>query len=96
MVGGPRRVVDESDFLDPDELAALRAPPSAPALDPDALQYKDGCEGCAKELTWIDTAFICGHECTWCPECAEGYGMVCPHCSGELVKRPRRTRPIGG
>lgn len=91
-----RPIVDAEDFLDEDELEALRAPKQADGIDPDALQYKDGCERCAKELTWIDAAYICSHECTWCPECADGFGMVCPNCSGELVKRPRRTRPIGG
>jgi hypothetical protein len=91
--------VDESDFLDADELAALRAPRANGALDgsldPDALAYKDACEACAKQLDWIDTSFICSFECTWCPECADGMGMVCPNCSGELVKRPRRTQTVG-
>jgi uncharacterized protein len=59
------------------------------------LQFKDACDGCMAELTWIDEAYICSYECTWCPECAEDRAMVCPNCSGELRRRPRRTRAVG-
>ncbi len=90
--------MDAEDFLDADELEAMRAPrgkgPGA-ARDPDSLLYKDACEACSNPLTWIDPAFICAFECTWCPDCAEAQGMVCPNCSGELILRPRRTQPIG-
>ncbi len=91
QVPSPRRhLEDAEDYLEPDELA----PKQAPGLDPDSLQYKDACDGCTTHLSWIDACFICSHECTWCPDCAEGYGFVCPNCSGELMTRPRRTQPI--
>ena len=86
------RAVDAEDFLDPDELAALDAP--APGMDPDLLQYKEACDGCGVHLSWIDACSICTHECTWCPECTELHGGVCPNCSGELRRRPRRTQPV--
>ena len=35
-------------------------------------------------------AFICSHECTFCGDCATALEHVCPNCSGELVRRPRR------
>lgn len=58
------------------------------------MLFKEACDGCDQHISWVDTAFVCDHECTWCPECAEGYAMVCPNCSGELRKRPRRTQPV--
>lgn len=59
------------------------------------LVFKEACDACAKHISYVDLAYVCGQECTWCPECAEGYGMVCPNCSDELRKRPRRTKPVG-
>jgi len=59
------------------------------------LAYKESCGGCDEHISYVGTAYVCDAECTWCPECAEGYGMVCPNCSGELWKRPRRTKPVG-
>lgn len=85
---GPR--VDAEDFLDPDELAE----PPAPAVDPDTLQYKEACDGCGVHLSWIDPCTICSYECTWCMECTEANGSVCPNCSGELSRRPKRTQPV--
>ncbi len=91
--------MDAEDFLDADEVEAMRAPrakaPVDGVIDPESLQYKDACEACRNPLTWIDAAFICAFECTWCPDCADAQGMVCPNCSGELVTRPRRTQAIG-
>ena len=89
----PRRLrphVDSEDFLDPDELA----PAPTPEIDPDALQYKEACQGCGVHLSWIDPCTICIHECTWCLECTEAHGGVCPNCSGELKRRPKRTQPV--
>lgn len=87
--------MDADEFLDSDELEALaRRPPAAGAIDPDSLAYKEACDGCAVHLSWIDPAFICTHECTWCVECHAGFGGVCPNCSGELVRRPKRTQPV--
>ena len=83
--------MDAEDYLEPEELA----PRPPPAIDPDTLAYKEACDGCATHLSWVDACHVCTSECTWCPECAAGYGYVCPNCSGGLVRRPRRTRAVG-
>ncbi|MEO6056567.1 MAG: DUF1272 domain-containing protein [Gemmatimonadales bacterium] len=49
------------------------------------------CEKCQTPLTIGDPAFICSHECTFCPACAMTMGQRCPNCQGELVRRPRRA-----
>ena len=49
------------------------------------------CERCQALLTHEDLAFICSYECTFCAPCAIGQAQVCPNCSGELVRRPRRA-----
>jgi len=60
------------------------------------LKMKKKCERCAAETPPAGRAFICSFECTFCPECAEGMGTVCPNCGGELVPRPTRTTtPLG-
>lgn len=56
---------------------------------------QEHCDGCAAHISYVDTAYVCGDDCTWCPECADGYGHVCPNCSDELRKRGRRTRAVG-
>jgi hypothetical protein len=48
------------------------------------------CEKCGRELKHDSDACICSYECTFCPECAKEMNNICPNCSGELVKRPRR------
>ncbi|AEI40776.1 DUF1272 domain-containing protein [Paenibacillus mucilaginosus] len=53
------------------------------------LEMRDRCETCTKALDRTSTAYICTHECTFCPECTEAVHHVCPNCGGELVKRPR-------
>ncbi len=48
------------------------------------LDCPDGC-------SWIvdlEVAFICIHECTFCPNCAAEHS-TCPNCGCELVIRPR-------
>ncbi len=55
------------------------------------LEMKAACEKCAGALGWQDSCYICSHECTWCPDCAEAMGRVCPNCGGELCPRPRRA-----
>jgi hypothetical protein len=54
------------------------------------LEMRPVCEGCNTALIHDATAFICSYECTFCAECASGFGGVCPNCGGELVARPRR------
>ncbi|MGH8125363.1 MAG: DUF1272 domain-containing protein [Rhodanobacteraceae bacterium] len=54
-----------------------------------ALQMRSECERCRAKLTRDGGAYICVHECTFCPECAAAMRNVCPNCGGELVRRPR-------
>lgn len=78
--------MDAEDFLEADELRAVRSGPEAP--------IKESCDGCDLPITWIDAAWVCS-QCTWCSDCAEGNAMVCPTCSQDLVRRARRTRAMG-
>jgi len=50
------------------------------------------CERCGVVLIEAGAAFICSYECTFCERCAQEMRRVCPNCSGELVKRPRRSK----
>ena len=56
------------------------------------LQLRPNCECCNRDLPNESTeARICTFECTFCSDCAETrLKNVCPNCSGELVRRPRR------
>lgn len=56
-----------------------------------ALEMRESCERCEAGLSLDSQAFICSHECTFCPQCAEGMSFTCPNCAGELVRRPRRA-----
>ena len=58
------------------------------------MTMKDACERCQTALPHEADAFVCSYECTFCPSCAVAMLSVCPNCSGELVRRPRR-RPKG-
>jgi hypothetical protein len=55
-----------------------------------SLQMKGECEKCTTALSSQGEAFICSHECTYCPNCYAELKAVCPNCSGELLVRPRR------
>lgn len=55
------------------------------------MTYKSRCERCHRSLLGGDEAFVCSYDCTWCRECAGGFGMKCPNCDGELTLRPRRN-----
>ena len=56
-----------------------------------ALDMKEKCEKCSVVLDAARSdAFICTFECTFCSGCKEEMNGVCPNCSGELVKRPKR------
>ena len=48
------------------------------------------CEKCAAALPHESLAFVCSYECTFCAECTAAMLHICPNCSGELVRRPRR------
>ncbi|MCI4342998.1 MAG: GNAT family N-acetyltransferase [Thermoplasmata archaeon] len=54
------------------------------------MDFRIECERCHAGLTEVGPAYFCAHECTYCATCARHVGFVCPNCSGELVRRPRR------
>ena len=54
-----------------------------------ALEIRNKCERCEKNLAPADEAYICSYACTFCAECTRKMENVCPNCSGELVRRPR-------
>ena len=56
-----------------------------------ALEMRTVCERCDAALTPDGDAVICSFECTFCSACAAALESVCPNCSGELVRRPRRA-----
>ena len=60
-----------------------------------ALEMRDACERCGKELAPDGEACICSHECTFCRDCTAALEEVCPNCGGELVRRPRRAAAVG-
>jgi len=51
---------------------------------------KNVCEGCSRDLSPDGDAYVCSYECTFCTDCASRHLSICPHCGGELVRRPRR------
>lgn len=55
-----------------------------------ALEMREVCERCGAALATDGEAHICSHECTFCGECTKALKEVCPNCSGELARRPRR------
>jgi len=57
-----------------------------------SLEMRPSCEKCQAGLDPESLAFICSHECTFCPGCAISLAQRCPNCNGELVRRPRRDR----
>ena len=62
---------------------------------------KASCEGCGLALPADSIAYVCSHECTFCPACFSKTHAICAHCAGELVRRPRRmslqeSEEIGG
>jgi uncharacterized protein YciI len=59
------------------------------------LEMRTRCESCGNGLAPEGWAYICSHECTFCPACAWGMNHVCPNCGGELLARPRRTAKAG-
>jgi two-component system, LytTR family, sensor kinase len=55
------------------------------------LDMKTRCEKCGDQLAADGEAFICSYECTFCSPCSADALGVCPHCAGELIRRPRRA-----
>ena len=56
-----------------------------------ALELRTECERCGAALPPEGEAWIGSYECTFGTACAEAASDVCPNCSGELVRRPRRA-----
>jgi len=54
------------------------------------LTMKPHCEKCRSALSAQAEAYICSFECTFCSTCASQLHDACPHCGGELIRRPRR------
>src|SRR3984893_7224355 len=53
------------------------------------------CAGCPRDLPTDAEAYVCSYECTFCAECTSRKQNICPHCGGELVRRPRRHNSAG-
>jgi uncharacterized protein len=58
------------------------------------MQFKDACQRCDGSISWVDEAWVCPAECTYCPDCKDELGGVCGNCSDLLVRRERRTAPL--
>jgi two-component system LytT family sensor kinase len=56
---------------------------------------KSNCEGCQRSLSVEAEAYVCSYECTFCADCASMQRRICPHCGGELLRRPRRISSAG-
>ena len=57
-----------------------------------ALEMKEACEKCGRDIAATDEAYICLYECTFCAPCKDAMAAVCPNCGGELLRRPRRGK----
>ena len=58
------------------------------------LQLRPNCECCDVDLAFDTPARICTFECTFCVDCADAMGGVCPNCGGNLVERPVRPAAL--
>lgn len=55
------------------------------------LELRPNCEMCDADLSpSAADARICTYECTFCAECVERLGDVCPNCGGGFAPRPIR------
>ena len=55
------------------------------------LELRPTCEHCNTALPpAADTAMICSFECTFCRDCVQRLGNVCPNCGGGFAPRPVR------
>jgi len=55
------------------------------------MERRAECGRCHAALTEDAAAYHCANDCTFCPTCYRRARFECPNCSGELVRRPRRT-----
>lgn len=59
------------------------------------LERRPDCERCGTDLpAHLSGAFICSFECTFCADCSDAMDERCPNCSGELLDRPTRAKPL--
>ncbi|RNB86924.1 DUF1272 domain-containing protein [Brevibacillus fluminis] len=56
------------------------------------LEMRECCEKCQKRVEPDQEAYICSYECTFCKDCTDDMNAICPNCSGELLRRPRRAK----
>lgn len=56
------------------------------------MEFRGECGRCQRPLNEDGPAYQCANECTFCATCFRKLTYVCPNCSGELVRRPRRSR----
>ena len=57
-------------------------------------QPADACGRCDGPLGWIDDRWVCGDGATFCSDCRDELGGVCPDCSDSL-RRERSAKPVG-
>lgn len=60
------------------------------------LEMKVRCEKCGTALEAAGEAYICAYECTFCAACNSEAKRTCPHCGGELTRRPRKSGAPAG
>jgi hypothetical protein len=60
-----------------------------------ALEMRAACERCGAGLAADGEAYICSHECTFCPRVYRLAGGGLPELWRELVRRPRRAAAGG-
>ena len=56
------------------------------------LKMKSECEKCGAKTLLDGTAYICSFECNFCEVCTTAMNGICPNCSGELLRRPKRVK----
>lgn len=60
----------------------------------DAEGSREACARCAGHLGWVDDRWVCGDGATFCSDCRDELGGVCPDCSDSL-RRERSAKPVG-
>lgn len=73
-------------------LSSCQTTPEDPPMG--ELQMKESCEKCDAALGLDDEAYVCTHECTFCPACTRSMDHVCPNCQGRLEERPRGSGQV--
>ena len=59
------------------------------------LEMRPDCQRCDADLpAYAPGGFIFSFECTFCAPCANALDDRCPHCGGELMDRPTRSKAL--